>query len=158
MHNRRRWFGVLAAALALSLLVAGCASTDTVKKARGEGAKRLYRDDQKVVHAAILAVAKNRNFDVVENSPNAVLLSTGLSWRSFGEHIAVFLRTVSPRLTEVEVVSKPVMGAWNFPRDWEIALLEEIGRSLAPPAPAQSPSLPSPASPPSAPAPAPRPR
>ena len=130
---------------ASALLLAACASTDTVMKARGEGSKRLYREDQKVVHAAVLAVARARQFTVVENSPESLVFSTGLSWRSFGENIAVFLRTISPRLTEVEVISKPVMSAWNFPRDWEIALLEEIGRSLQAAAPTPAPaSLPSP--------------
>ena len=124
----------------LMLLVAGCASTDTVMKARGEGSKRLYREDQKVVHAAVLAVARERQFTLVENSPGSLAFSTGLSWRSFGENIAVFLRTISPRLTEVEVISKPVMGAWNFPRDWEIALLEEIGRRLQVAAPVPTPT------------------
>lgn len=153
--------GALAALVvaAPAMFLAGCASTDTVKKARGEGSKRLYREDQKVVHAAVLAVARERQFTVVENTPASLAFSTGLSWRSFGENIAVFLRTISPRLTEVEVISKPVVSAWNFPRDWEIALLEEIGRSLqaaAPtPAPASAPTpaptpTPTPPSPPAA--------
>lgn len=125
----RFWRAILPALL-LACMLTGCATTDTVKQARGEGTKRLFPQEQMVVHAAVAAAAKARNLDIVESGPEGLLLSYGVSWRSFGERVAVFLRIVSPRLTEVEVVSRPVMGPLNFPRDWEIAMLDEIDRNL----------------------------
>lgn len=120
---------VLAGLLAATLL-AGCASTDSVKQARGEGSKRLFPHDLKAVRAAAVGAAKAKKLEIVENSAEGMVLASGLDWRSFGERIAVFIRVVSPRLTEVEVVSKPVLAPMNFPRDWELAVLDEIDRGL----------------------------
>lgn len=125
----RAWLAILPVLL-FAGMIAGCATTDTVKQARGEGTKRLFPYEQKVVHAAVVAAAKARKFEIVDNGPEGLLLSQGVSWRSFGERVAVFLRIVSPRLTEVEVVSKPVLVPMNFPRDWEMSVLNEIDRSL----------------------------
>lgn len=123
--------GIALAALALMLALTGaCATTETIKQTRGDGSKRLYPHDAKAVHAAVLATAKAKDLQIVEGGTDSLVLSHGVSWRSFGERIAVFIRSISPRLTEVEVVSKPVFGTWNFPRDWEIAVLDGVGRSV----------------------------
>lgn len=113
-------------------LVAGCATSDSVRNTRGEGIKRLFPYEVGVVHTAVLSAAKTRDLSVVESDAKSgrYVFSSGPSWRSFGERIAVFARSVSPRLTEVEVVSKPVLTPLNFPRDWELTLLDEIDTVL----------------------------
>ena len=116
--------------VAMLVLTGACATTNTVKQARGEGSKRLFSQDLKSVRAAVAGAAKSRGLDVVENNDDGFVLSAGLSWRSFGERVAVFVRAISPRLTEVEVVSRPLLGPMNFPRDWEHAMLDSVDRSL----------------------------
>ena len=112
------------------VLTAACATTETVKQARGEGSKRLFLQDLKSVRVAVAAAAKSQGLDILENTDDGFVLSAGLSWRSFGERVAVFVRAVSPRLTEVEVISRPLLGPMNFPRDWEHTLLDAVDRSL----------------------------
>jgi hypothetical protein len=114
----------------LLAMVSGCASTDTVKQARGEGTKRLFPHDVRAVKAAAVAAVRARKFEIVEDNADSLVLAAGLDWRSFGERVAVFFQPVSPRLTEVEVVSRPVLGHMNFPRDWERVLLDELDRNL----------------------------
>ena len=128
--SRRLILGLPVAAAVALALAGGCATTETVKQARGEGSKRLFPQDLKTVRAAVAASAKSRGLDILENNDDGFVLSAGLSWRSFGERVAVFVRAVSPRLTEVEVVSRPLLGPMNFPRDWEHAMLDAVDRSL----------------------------
>ncbi|GAB4167903.1 MAG: hypothetical protein OHK0026_12690 [Rhodocyclaceae bacterium] len=116
----------------LSLIVAGCASTETVKKARGQGVSRVYAAPPDRVFDATLAAAKDRQLEVVEADRRAgrILLSHGVTWLSWGERIAVFLRAANPGSTEVEIVSKPVLAPLNFPPDWQQILLDRIGIEL----------------------------
>lgn len=127
--SRRRVIGLQVVAVALAFS-AGCATTETVKQARGEGSKRLFPQDLKGVRAAVVAAAKSRGLDVLETNDDGFVLSAGVNWRSFGERVAVFVRAVSPRLTEVEVVSRPLLVSMNFPRDWEHSMLDAVDRSL----------------------------
>lgn len=128
--GRRRVITGLPLLAIASALTGACATADTVKQARGDGSKRLFPQDLKAVRAAVAVAAKARGLDIVENNDDGFVLSAGMNWRSFGERVAVFVRAVSPRLTEVEVVSRPLLVSMNFPRDWEHAMLDAVDRSL----------------------------
>jgi hypothetical protein len=116
----------------LSILAAGCASTDTVKEAQGQGVKRVYQGAYGPVFKAALAAAKAKQLEVVESDANTgrVVLSHGVTLWSWGERIAVFVKAASPQTTEVEIVSKPVVAPLNFPPDWEQILFEQIDLEL----------------------------
>lgn len=51
----------------LSLFLGGCASTETVKDARGQCVTRVYASPYEVVFNATLSAAKQKKLDVVEN-------------------------------------------------------------------------------------------
>ena len=118
--------------VALAALVGGCASTETVKEARGQGVSRTYESGFDTVYDAALAAAKTRELEIVESDrpSGRIVLSHGVTWLSWGERIAVFVKSTSSRTTGVEVVSKPVMSPLNFPPDWEKILLDQIGIEL----------------------------
>ena len=59
-----------------------------------------------------------------------LVLSHGVTLWSWGERIAVFLKPVDRRSTEVEIVSKPVLSPLNFPPDWQKILLDQIDVEL----------------------------
>jgi hypothetical protein len=120
------------AMLALAFLFGGCASTDTVKEARGQGDSRTYPYAYEQVFNATLAAAKTKGLDVVENDKTGgrLMLSHGVTWLSWGERIAVFFKAASPKSTEVEIVSKPVLSPLNFPPDWQQILLQQIDHEL----------------------------
>lgn len=123
-----RWF---AAAVAAAIMV-GCASVDTVKDAKGHGVKRSFRQPYEVVYAAAVSAAAKRKLEVVEQDRAAgrLVLSSGPSWSSLGEHIAVFVSRTKDRVTSVEIVSKPVLSA-TFPPDWPALLFGDIEQELA---------------------------
>jgi hypothetical protein len=102
-----RW---LAAAVAAAVVV-GCASVDTVRDAKGQGVKRVFRQPYEVVYAAAVSAAARRKLEIVEQDHAAgrMVLSSGASWSSLGERIAVFVSRTKDRVTSVEIVSKPVL-------------------------------------------------
>ena len=115
-----------------SLLVASCASVETVKEAKGEGTKRVYPYPYDMVFKATLKAAVQQKLEVVESDKTAkrIVLSHGTTWLSWGENIAIFLDPQSPNATEVEIVSKPVMAPLNFPPEWDKILLDQIDKEL----------------------------
>lgn len=120
----------------LAVLLGGCASPQTVKEvkeAQGQGVARVYAAAPGAVHDAVLAAAKARNLEVVEDDRAAgrMVLAHGVTALSWGEKIALFLTPVAPDSTKVEIVSKPVMSTLNFPPDWPKILHEQIAQELA---------------------------
>ena len=120
---------VLAGAL---FLLSGCATTETVKQAQGEGTKRIYDYSYKDVYSATLTAAKKQELNVVEvdQDKGQILLSHGVTLWSWGERIAVFFTKVSDTATELEIVSKPVLAPLNFPPDWANRLFIGIDQEL----------------------------
>lgn len=124
---------VLALAVALPMaLLPGCANVETVKAAQGQGATRSYPHPRERVIDATLAAAKARELDVVEadRASGRLILSKGVTWWSWGERIAVFVKPLDAASTQVEIVSKPVMAPLNFPPDWQTILLDQIATEL----------------------------
>jgi hypothetical protein len=112
--------------------VSGCASTETVKEAKGQGVSRAYQYAYEPVYNATLAAAKAKKLEVVENDKTngRLILSHGVTLWSWGERIAVFVRPMTTNSTEVEIVSKPVLSPLNFPPDWQKILLDQIDVEL----------------------------
>jgi hypothetical protein len=124
--------GALFVVFFLAIIAGGCASTEAVKAAKGQGVSRAYPYAYEPVFSATLAVAKRKKLEVIESdkSTGRIILSHGVTWLSWGERIAVFLKPVTAKSTEVEIVSKPVMSPLNFPPDWQQILLEQIDVQL----------------------------
>lgn len=120
-------------ACAAALAVAGCATPDSVKDARGLGIKRTYRQPYELVYQAVVRAASGRKLQFVEQDAAAgrLLLSHGVSWGSLGEHIAVFVTRLGERSTSVEIVAKPVFTPLAFPPDWPALLFGDIEAELA---------------------------
>lgn len=116
----------------VAVIASGCASTETVKEATGQGLSHNYPYAYEPVYNATLSAAKTKKLEVVENdkSGGRLLFSHGVTWWSWGERIAVFIKPVAANTTEVEVVSKPVLSPLNFPPDWQKILLEQIDVEL----------------------------
>lgn len=116
----------------LFVVLSGCASTETVKEAKGQGVSRAYQQAYEPVYNATLAAAKAKALEVVENDKTngRLILSHGVTLWSWGERIAVFVKPVATNSTEVEIVSKAVLSPLNFPPDWQQILLDQIAVEL----------------------------
>ncbi len=116
----------------LVALLVGCASTETVKEAQGQGVERAYPYPCPGVYAATLAAAKARQLEVVDSeaAQGWLILSHGVTRWSWGERIAVFAKPATPDGTPVEIVSKPVLSPLSFPPDWQKILFDQIDVEL----------------------------
>jgi hypothetical protein len=116
----------------LAILATGCASTETVKEAQGQGVSRVFQFAYDPVFDATVAAAKTKELKVVESDKGTgrIVLSHGVTLWSWGERIAVFIKHVTDNSTEVEIVSKPVLSPLNFPPDWQKILLDQIDVEL----------------------------
>jgi len=116
----------------LIFMASGCASTETVKEAQGQGLSRAYQATYESVFQATLDAATARKLELVESdrSSGRIVFSHSVSLWSWGERIAVFVRSTGPATTVVEVVSKPVLSPLNFPPDWQHILLDQIEAEL----------------------------
>ncbi len=116
----------------LAILLAACASTETVKEAQGQGQSRSYEYTYESVFNAAIAAAKAKDLEVVESDKNGgrLVFSHGVTLWSWGERIAVFVKPVNTKATQVEIISKPVLAPLNFPPDWQTILLEQIASEL----------------------------
>ena len=116
----------------LALVIVGCATSETVKEAKGQGTIRVYPYSYDVLFQATLDAAAKHKLQVVEQdkSNKTIMLSHGTTWMSWGENIAVFFKELAANSTEVEIVMKPVMQPLNFPKEWEKILHEQIASDL----------------------------
>jgi hypothetical protein len=114
------------------MITGGCASTETVKEAEGEGISRSFSYAFEPVYEATISAAKEKELEVVESDKKSgrLILAHGVTLWSWGERIAVFVKPLSNNETEVEVVSKPVLAPLNFPPDWQNILLDQIEAEL----------------------------
>jgi hypothetical protein len=119
---------ITVAAIAMS----GCASTETVKEAKGQGVSRNYPYAYEQVYKATLSATKTKELEIIEEdkSKGRVILSHGITLWSWGERIAVFIKPFAASGTEVEIISKPVLAPLNFPPDWQHILLDQIDVQL----------------------------
>ena len=114
-------------------LIGGCANIQTVKDAKGkEGISRIYQYPYDNVFSAALAAAKSKELDIVEadKQNGQIILSHGVTMLSWGERIAIFIKSLSPNTTEVQIVSKPILSPGNFPPDWQQILLLNMDINL----------------------------
>lgn len=112
----------------IAIFAGGCATTETVKEAKGQGVTRTYNYGYEPVFDAVIAAAKTKELELVESdkSSGRLVFSHGVTLWSWGERIAVFVKALTTETTEVEIVSKPVMSPLNFPPDWQNILLNQI--------------------------------
>jgi hypothetical protein len=120
-------------AVACAALLIGCASMETVKAAKGQGIKRTFRQPYDIVFQSVLNSAIKRKLELIEQNraTGSVLLSSGASWTSLGERIAVFVSRNGARSTTVEIVSRPVLSGITLPPDWPGLLYGDIEHELA---------------------------
>lgn len=129
--NRRTFF-CRSGAAAAALVLASCTTIDDVKDARGKGAKRTYKQSYDEVFGAALHAANKQKLEIVSSARDTgtILLSSGATFGSFGERIAIFVARLSDRSTTVEVVARPVIATVSFPPDWPRLLFGEIEEEL----------------------------
>jgi len=114
------------------LLTQGCSTLADARKAEGEGVKRVYPASfEKTWNASNSALDKLKLEIASENREKGYILAQrGITFGSYGENVAVFVKKQTEAETQVEVVSKKSMATNIFAPDWTEDVLNEIGIAL----------------------------
>ena len=121
-------------AVLLLALLAGCASTESLRSAQGSGEKRTYGVSYErawnLIPYAIGETGgkvKDRNFE-----RGYVVAEYGMSWTSLGERVALFCQRKSASEVEIEIVSKGTLSLNISGADWTSKIFASLDRQLKP--------------------------
>ncbi len=112
--------------------IQGCSTLADARKAEGEGIKRVFPASyEKTWNASNTALVKLKLEIASENRDKGYILAQrGMTFFSYGENVAIFIKKQSDSQTSVEVVSKKSMATNIFAPDWTEDIFKEIGVAL----------------------------
>lgn len=122
----------LLALLTWTFLLQGCSTLADARKAEGEGIKRSFPASfEKTWNASNTALVKLKLEIASENRDKGYILAQrGMTFFSYGENVAIFVRKKNDTETNVEIVSKKSMATNIFAPDWTEDIFKEIGIAL----------------------------
>ena len=121
---------VILALIGLSLQA--CAAADSAKYAKGQGMTQVYAASYDDTWDASIAAVDVTSGTIVEQDKTAgsIVAKYGVTAFSWGERVAVFLKSLGKNQTEVEVVSKRAVGVNVTAANWEDDIHENISKTL----------------------------
>ncbi|MBF0523406.1 MAG: hypothetical protein HQL24_10190 [Candidatus Omnitrophica bacterium] len=124
----RRLFGIVG----LALVLCGCTTLNGIRESQGMGEKRIFQYPYDRVYQACLSSFLQIGLQVTEQNKDAgyLVAASGMSFLSYGERIAVFVKKVNADTSEVEVVSKAMVKTNFFAHDWKYDIFQEIPLQL----------------------------
>lgn len=120
-------------ALALVLMLPACASVDVAKNAQGAGTSAVYNASYDKTWDASIQAVQATGGGVVEQDKAAGTIAAkyGVSAFSWGERVALFLKSLGNNKTQVEVVSKRAVGVNVTASNWEDEIHQGISSNLS---------------------------
>ncbi len=114
------------------IFLQGCSTLADARKAEGEGIKKVFPASfEKTWNASNTALVKLKLEIASENRDKGYILAQrGMTFFSYGENIAIFIKKQSDSQTTVEIVSKKSMATNIFAPDWTEDIFREIGVAL----------------------------
>lgn len=116
----------------LCLGIAGCASSQSIKKLENQGTKQIFTATyEKVWEAAINACNRNSlTIKELDKENGYINADTPYRMESWGEVVGIWIRKIEDSKTQVSVVSRRVGPALLFKYNWEKPVLEGIENYL----------------------------
>lgn len=114
--------------LLIALAVSGCSTPKSVASLQGHGTKRVFHAAYDPVWNAALIAAEMDYLRVIDADPARGFISARrrMSATTFGENVAIWVHSVAPASTSVEVVSRQTAPWFSIPPDWPNHVLGRI--------------------------------
>ncbi len=113
----------------------GCTTLADARKAEGEGVRKVYRADIDTTWKKTIQILSKLKLEVAtENKQEGYILAQrgmGVFQMSYGENVAIFLKSKNTTETEVEVVSKKVMKTNIFAPDWSDDIHKQLNLAIS---------------------------
>ena len=129
------WTSTAGSVLTLCL-IAGCATTASVRQARGSGVTRVYDASFATMYAAARRAIGQVGLNLVEAKEDVpgeratLVASQDMTTFSFGERVAIFVTAHGDQHVSVEIVSKRVVATNLFAKNWTSDLFAAIEAQL----------------------------
>jgi hypothetical protein len=113
-------------------LATGCSTPQSVAKLQGKGVTEVYNAGFDRIWSAAVASAQTGDMYILHADKARGFISAKRSLRpeTFGENVAIWVRAVSPKQTEVEVVSRQAGPPVLIMTNWEKRILAYIQANL----------------------------
>lgn len=110
----------------------GCSTANSVTKMEGEGTRSLYNASYDRVWAAAVAAAQTGDLYILraDKERGTISAKRGMTPTTFGENVSIWVRSISPTQTQVEVVSRQGGPPVFTIKNWEKPLLDAIAANL----------------------------
>ena len=118
--------------LALVVFITGCSSPRSVSNLEGKGTKQTFNRSFDTVWRAAVDAAQQGDLQVLSADRERGYISARRTIRvqTFGENVGVWVRSLGPTGTEVEVVSRQAGPPVAWIKNWEGEILRSIAANI----------------------------
>ena len=118
--------------LALVLIVTGCSTPRTVSNLEGRGTKRSFDVPYDVAWRAAVDAAQQGELEVLNADRTRGYISArrGVQVETFGENVGLWVRSLGPTRSEVEVASRQAGPPVMWLKNWENEILRAVAANI----------------------------
>jgi len=123
---------ILLVACVLGLLATGCSSPKTVANLEGKGTKQTFNYSYDTVWRAAVDAAQQGELQVLNADRERGVISArrGVQVETFGENVAIWIRSLGPAQTQVEVASRQAGPPVMWLKNWENEILRAVAANV----------------------------
>lgn len=123
---------IVLGAMALAILITGCSSPRSVASLEGRGTRQTFSYPFDVVWRASVDAAQQGELEVLNADRTRGYISARRTMQvhTFGENVGVWVRSVGPSATEVEVVSRQAGPPVAWLKNWENEIIRAIAANV----------------------------
>lgn len=119
-------------ALTVALLMTGCSSPRTVANLEGKGTKQAFDYSYDTVWRAAVDAAQQGELAVLNADRERGFISArrGVQVETFGENVGIWVRSLGPSRTQVEVASRQSGPPVMWLKNWENEILRAVAANV----------------------------
>ena len=123
---------IMALGCVLALLAAGCSSPKSVANLEGKGTKQTFNYSYDAVWRAAVDAAQQGELQVLNADRERGYISArrGVQVETFGENVGIWVRSLGPAQTQVEVASRQAGPPVMWLKNWENEILRAVAANV----------------------------
>jgi hypothetical protein len=123
---------LMVASLAAALLVVGCSSPKSVSTLEGKGTQQVFDYSYDTVWRAAVDAAQQGELQVLNADRERGFISArrGVQVETFGENVGIWVKSMSPTRTQVEVASRQAGPPVMWLKNWENEILRAVAANV----------------------------
>jgi hypothetical protein len=120
------------AGMALAIFFTGCSSPKSVSNLEGKGTKQSFGYPYDVVWRAAVDAAQQGDLEVLtaDKSRGYISARRTIQVHTFGENVGLWVRSLSPSSSEVEVVSRQSGPPVAWLKNWENEIIRAVSANV----------------------------